>query len=472
MSNVVEVLVWDERNGLPPAVLREGVLGERNVRVASAEPVADAVSHERHGPMGFACSFDGLLLAGSAADTGRVRRPEHESPAVPVVRDDGEMAESGRCEQRPDVEAEAIGNDAEGHVFGRHPGHERRERRVERAMLQSERDQVSIAAAERGGLCDEDVSEPDIPGVERAIELRERVAPDPESLEEIHADVVQARGAVEIDDHGADGQHRGRVAAWEHAHVDLADRIVAAGLEGERVRAEVVEGGEVVEVADLLVAFSNLPTPELNGTRVIREPDDPSAALEAARAVFRSRGHPFFGIEIEVGRHPSVETAIRAAGLRRVDAWPTMAAPIGLLPAEVVPTDVEIREVLGERDLEAVRAVEVATFGTPPEIAEGFVGRKMLLDPRVRIFTAWIDGEPVGEASAYLLDDTVGIFGVGVVESARRRGIGAALTLRAARAFEGRTDLAWLQPSELARRMYERLGFRPVSDWEVWAAKR
>jgi ribosomal protein S18 acetylase RimI-like enzyme len=254
--------------------------------------------------------------------------------------------------------------------------------------------------------------------------------------------------------------------------MDLADRIVAAGLEGERVRAEVVEGGEVVEVDGLLVAFSNLPAPELNGTRVVREPDDAPAALDSARAVFRSRGHPFFGIEIEVGRHPAVEVAVRAAGLQRVEAWPAMAAPISLLPVERVPLGVEIRRVREDRAHSAVRTVEVSAFGTPATIAERFVGRKMLDDARVRIFTAWIDGEPVAEASAYLLDDTVGIFGVGVVESARRRGIGAALTLRAARAFVDRTDLAWLQPSNMARRMYEGLGFLPVSDWEVWAAPR
>ena len=254
--------------------------------------------------------------------------------------------------------------------------------------------------------------------------------------------------------------------------MNLADRIVAVGLEGERVRADVVEGGEVVEVDGLLVAFSNLPAPELNGTRVIREPDDAPAALDAARAVFRSRGHPFFGIEIEVGRHPAVESAVRAAGLRRVERWPTMAVSIALLPDEQVPAGVEIRHVREEQELDAVRTVEVAAFGTPVEIAERFVGRKMLEDPRVRMFTAWIDGEPVGEASAYLLHDTVGIFGVGVVESARRRGIGAALTLRAARAFDDWTDLAWLQPSDMALRMYEGQGFRRVSDWEVWAAPR
>ena len=453
-------------------MIGEFVLREHGVRVSSAEPVADAVSYERHRPMDVARTFDCLLLAGATAHAGRVRGAEDEGSALPVVGDHGQVAESGRCEQRSDVEPETVGDHGEGHTFLGRPGRERHERGVERAVLQSEGDEFSVGAPKRRGLRDEDVAEPDLPGLEGAIDLRERVARDPEPLEEIHPDVVQARGAVEVDDHGADGQHRGRVAAWEHPRVDLADRIVEAGLEGERVRAEVVEGGEVVEVAGLLVAFSNLPAPELNGTRVIEEPEDPAAALEAARAVFRSRGHPFFGIEIEVGRHPRVEAAIRAAGLRRVERWPTMAAPIGLLPAEVVPTDVEIREVREEPDLEAVRAVEVATFGTPPDIAEGFVGPKMLRDPRVRMFTAWIDGEPVGEASAYLLHDTVGIFGVGVVKSARRRGIGAALTIRAALAFDDRTDLAWLQPSAMARRIYEGLGFLPVSDWEVWAEKR
>lgn len=253
--------------------------------------------------------------------------------------------------------------------------------------------------------------------------------------------------------------------------MDLADRIVEAGLEGERVRAEVVEGGEVLEVDGLLVSLSNLPASELNGTRVIREPDDVPTALDAARTVFRARGHPFFGIEIEVGRHPRVEKAVRAAGLRRVDGWTTLAVPLSLLPKEQAPAGVVIREVRDEPELEAVRSVETATFGTPRDIAERFVGPRMLADDRVRIYVAWIDGEPVGEASAYLLHDTIGIFGVGVVHGARRRGIGAALTLRAGRAFDDRTDLAWLQPSSMAREMYANLGFRPVSDWEVWIAR-
>jgi GNAT superfamily N-acetyltransferase len=253
--------------------------------------------------------------------------------------------------------------------------------------------------------------------------------------------------------------------------MDVAARVASAALEVERIRAEAVEGGEVVELGGLVVALTNLPAPELNGTRVAWEPGDPVAALVAARDVFRSRGHPFFGIEIEVGRHPGVERAIRAEGLVRIEAWPAMAAAIDDLPDVPTPPGLEIRAVTSDRDLDPIRSVEVATFGAEPYVAERFMGPGMLRDDRIRMFTAWVDDRPVGEASAYLVDGTVGLFGVGVVEPARRRGIGAALTARAARAFDDRADLAWLQPSNMARRLYERLGFRTVSSWEVWIAR-
>jgi GNAT superfamily N-acetyltransferase len=161
---------------------------------------------------------------------------------------------------------------------------------------------------------------------------------------------------------------------------------------------------------------------------------------------------------------------VRESGLHVVDRRPVMAAPpVELAPAEM-PAGAEIGEALVPSDLEGVRSVETKVFGTPPEIAEPFIGRTMLRDPRVRILLARSRGTTIGQAAAYLLGDTVGIFGVGVVPSERGRGIGAALTRRAATAFGDRADLAWLQPSERARPLYERLGFRAVSDWEVWVA--
>ena len=253
--------------------------------------------------------------------------------------------------------------------------------------------------------------------------------------------------------------------------MDVANRVAASALEAERTRALAVEGGEVLELDGLVLILTNLPAAELNGVRVASAPADPAAALAAAEQRFRDRGHPFFGIEIEVGRHPAVEVAIRAAGLELVEERPAMAAAIGNLADPELPDGVTIRAAAEEKDLPAIRSIEVETFGTPHAVAERFIGPGMLTDEHVRLFTAWLHGEPVGQAAAFGTGGEVGVFGVGVVRTARRRGIGTALTNAAARAFGDAASLAWLQPSAMAERLYGRLGFRTVSRWEVWVRR-
>ena len=82
-------------------------------------------------------------------------------------------------------------------------------------MVQRERDELLIAPAERGGLRDKDVAEADLARVERPVDLAQRSGArcvGAEPLHQVHAHVVLADGPVEVHDHGADGQHPGRVA--------------------------------------------------------------------------------------------------------------------------------------------------------------------------------------------------------------------------------------------------------------------
>lgn len=248
----------------------------------------------------------------------------------------------------------------------------------------------------------------------------------------------------------------------------LAARVAAAYVEGIRQRALAVEGGEVLQVDGLEVALTNLPAPELNAAVVLQPPRDPAAALAEAEALFRSRGHPFFGIDLEAGRYPEVEAAARAAGLVRVHSRPVMALSLADLPDAPIPEGMRIDPVRSERDLDALRSIEADVFQAKPVVTERFLGPRMLASEGVRLFVARLDGEPVGEAAAWLLAGTVGVFGIGVHERARRRRLGAALTVTAARAFSEAADLAWLLPSAMARSLYERLGFRAVSGWDVW----
>ena len=250
--------------------------------------------------------------------------------------------------------------------------------------------------------------------------------------------------------------------------VEWADRITSAVAAGLARRSLAVDGGEVVEVDGLVVGLTNLPDPSINGVAVAGEPTDPDAALAAAEEAFRRRGHPFFGIEIERGRYPTVEAAIERAGLALLFSHPAMAVARTELADPAPPVGVSIDRVVDEPDLRALRVLDLEAFGGNEEVTERFLSAGMVASPANRTFLARDDGDVVGAGTGWLLRGTVGIFGIGVAERARRRGIGAAVTLTAAHAFGGDADMAWLHPSEMARSMYASLGFRVVADWDIW----
>ena len=234
----------------------------------------------------------------------------------------------------------------------------------------------------------------------------------------------------------------------------------------ERTRLVKVVGGEVLEIDGLVLSFTNQPEPSLNSVVVARVPEDAPRALAKAKEAFALRGLPL-GIGLQVGRHPAVDEAVRGAGLRRIMERPGMVASLDAL-CDVAPTpDVQILEVQDEDGADALARVDVAAFGGDPRVARAVHGAGAFGVPTKRSFVAWRDGEAVGAASAFLHENAVGIMGVGVIEAARRRGVGAAVTTAAARAFPP-ADMAWLQPSDMALGMYRSLGFAEVSRWEVW----
>ena len=119
-----------------------------------------------------------------------------------------------------------------------------------------------------------------------------------------------------------------------------------------------------------------------------------------------------------------------------------------------------------DADVEALVAVGVAAFDDDPAVGMASTGRRTR-GRGVHAFVAWEGDDPVGISTGYLVRDAVSVMGVAVVPRGAAPGIGAALTVHAARSFPG-ADLAWLHPSDMARPMYEALGFEPVSDWEIW----
>jgi GNAT superfamily N-acetyltransferase len=251
---------------------------------------------------------------------------------------------------------------------------------------------------------------------------------------------------------------------------DVGERIALGFVEAERQRRANVLDAEVVEIDGLFLAFANVPDPEVNSALVISEPSDPSATLAKAETAFRERDR-VFGMDVAAGRHPSVDEAVRSAGLSLLFSWPAMAARIDEIPERSQPEGVRVEAVTDRRGASAVARVERSLIEPSeltdgPGIAERFYGPGSYGAEGAQSFVAWEGDEPVGIASAHLRAGAVGILGVGVIPRARRRGIASALSVTAARAFPA--DIAWLHAADGARSVYAQLGFREVAEWEVW----
>jgi GNAT superfamily N-acetyltransferase len=251
--------------------------------------------------------------------------------------------------------------------------------------------------------------------------------------------------------------------------MEVAERVAVGLVDMERKRRRNVVGGEVLEIDGLVLALSNLPEPALNSAVVEREPRDPGSALRLADEAFEERGLAL-GIDLQLGRHPPLDDAVRRDGLKRIIERPALACSISALERTSPPDGVEIRPVEDELHVAGLVSVGVEAFGDDPAVGAAFYGAGATGIEGMQAFVAWEGDRPVGIATGYLHDAAVGVMGVGVVPSARRRGIGSALTVRTATAFPG-ADIAWLHPSDEALGMYERLGFAPVSQWEVWVRR-
>jgi predicted GNAT family acetyltransferase len=86
-----------------------------------------------------------------------------------------------------------------------------------------------------------------------------------------------------------------------------------------------------------------------------------------------------------------------------------------------------------------------------------------LADHAAFLLAARADGELVAAALAYDFGDDCGIYNVGTVERARRRGLATALT--AGQVYDARTRgcrTASLQSTEIAERVYAAVGFRDL----------
>ena len=140
-----------------------------------------------------------------------------------------------------------------------------------------------------------------------------------------------------------------------------------------------------------------------------------------------------------------------------------MAVDLSEMPEEMpTPEDFFIERVRDEAGLAAWIEALGLGFGEGPVEAEwaGEMYRRLGFEGPWRHYVGILGGKPVATATSYFGAGVAGIYFVSTVERARRRGIGAGITLAALREARdlGHT-VGVLGSSEMGYPVYRRLGF-------------
>ena len=203
----------------------------------------------------------------------------------------------------------------------------------------------------------------------------------------------------------------------------------------------------------------------LPGVTVAVFPDEPERAVYNNALLQRD-----LGPGERSGALDAMETAYAAAGLARFAAWvhESDRAMRGELERRGYALDTTTRAMGMTLD-----DIRLPRPGIPPETAGWREYLKMEgLSPdflatadhaAFHLQVTRADGEIVAAALAYDFGDDCGIYNVGTVERARRRGLGTALT--AAQAYDARDRgcrTASLQSTQMAERVYAAVGFRDL----------
>ncbi len=239
-------------------------------------------------------------------------------------------------------------------------------------------------------------------------------------------------------------------------------------------------GAETEDVGPFTLFISTGLWPYYARPRLGLDRDVVAADLTSVRERQREVGVPE-AFEWVVETTPSMSTAARLAGLA-VEELPLLIHDRSAEHSAAVPEGVSIRRVRADEfDLArilAVASVAFATSGTAVDTAgsperDAKAAADPIVPPRLRdrirsglmvIYVAEDDDGPIASGAHQPVDDVTEIVGVATLPSARRRGLGTAIT--AALIEDARTaglgTIFLSAAGDDVARIYERLGFERI----------
>jgi GNAT superfamily N-acetyltransferase len=240
----------------------------------------------------------------------------------------------------------------------------------------------------------------------------------------------------------------------------LRDRLWRGFAELQKLLGGRAAGGAILEREGVVASFvpSAPDSPTLNAVIALQRELD-ADVLQRMGERYDEIGIRRWGVWAD-GSYERVLDTLRRAGLQTSSSSPGMAAAIDEL-------SLNGRAPAGPADLATVGRVNDLAYGNPDHRLERTLAP--LPPGALRAYRADHDGEPASVALALHHDGDCGISFVATAPHARRHGLATDVMQRVAvDARDAGCTTTTLQATELGEKLYTALGYRTVSDMQLW----
>jgi len=240
-----------------------------------------------------------------------------------------------------------------------------------------------------------------------------------------------------------------------------------------RLLASCHPGVEIFDTPSIMRFVTDVQHPMANGVlRAQLEEEGLDEGIRAIVADYKERRLPMMWFVGPNSKPANLDETLLAAGSSKLGDIPGMAADLSIITGGLtVPDGVQLVEVECPEALAEWQGVLETVFKLPASVAGMFAGIAKVHgfgeSSPFRNYIAYLNGVAVATSSLFISDGVAGLYCVGTLPDARRKGIGGAITLMPMlEAKRLGCRFAILQSAPAGMGVYRQLGFRSYCQFQ------